>query len=129
MPKSEHLIQDEVRQAVSAQCPGVIFRTNAGQAYAGDKIWSPEYRQEILINLRPYKGLPKGFADTVYFGPEADTVFLEIKNSQGKTSPEQERFLALMKKFGHSAAVVRSAEEAVQYINDSKRRRYNNAES
>lgn len=106
---------------VSKQCPGVIFRTNAGNAYCGDKVWSPEYGQYILINLRPYKGLPKGFSDTLYFGPAADTVFLEIKNEKGKTSEEQDNFLALMRKFGHSAAVVRSADEAVAYINNPDR--------
>lgn len=122
MPKSEHRIQDEIRQAVSEQCPGVIFRTNAGQAYQGDKIWSPEYGQYILTNLRPYKGLPKGFSDCLYIGPAADVAFLEVKTPSGKTSPEQDRFLALMQRYGHSTAVVRSADEAVQYINDLTRR-------
>lgn len=125
MSKSEHRIQDEIRQQVSEQCPGVIFRTNAGQAYCGDKVWSPEYGQYILTNLRPYKGLPKGFSDCIYFGPAADTVFLEIKNDKGKTSKEQDNFLALMQRYGHSAAVVRSAEEAVTYINNQNRRKSN----
>lgn len=120
--KSEHAISDEIRKEVSERCPGVIFRTNAGTAYCGDKVWSPEYGQHILVNLRPYKGLPKGFSDTIYFGPNADTVFLEIKNAKGRTSEEQDRFIALMRKFGHSAAVVRSADEAVSYINNPKRR-------
>lgn len=122
MPKSEHRIQDEIRQAVSAQCPGVIFRANAGSAWQGDRVWSKEFGQYVLKNLRPYKGLPKGFSDTVYFGPAADTVFLEIKDAKGKTSEEQDRFLALMKSYGHSTAVVRSAEDAVAYINNPNRR-------
>lgn len=120
--KSEHRVQDEIRQQVSAQCPGVIFRCNAGEAWQGKKIWSPEYGQYILTELRPYKGLPKGFSDCLYIGPAADTVFLEVKNERGQTSTEQDRFLDLMLKYGHSAAVVRSADEAVQYINDPNRR-------
>lgn len=123
MAKAEHRIQDEIRQQVSERCPGVIFRTNAGAAWQGDRVWSHEHGQYVLINLRPYKGLPRGFADTIYFGPAADTVFLEIKNARGQTSEEQDRFLALMRKFGHSAAVVRSADEAVSYINDPNRRK------
>lgn len=118
-------IQNEIRLKVSEQCPGIIFRTNAGVAYCGDKIWSPEYGQYILTNLRPYKGLPKGFSDCLYIGPESDVAFLEIKNEKGKTSKEQDNFLALMRQFGHSTAVVRSADEAVNYINDPKRRKQN----
>lgn len=129
MPKSEHRIQDEIRKEVSEKCPGVIFRTNAGVAWQGDKVWSHEFGQYVLTNLRPYKGLPRGFADTIYFGPAADVVFMEIKNASGKTSEEQDRFLALMNKFGFSTAVVRSADEAVSYINNDSRRRCNNAES
>jgi len=121
MSKSEHRVQDEIRKEVSERCPGVIFRTNAGAAWQGDRVWSKEFGQYILINLRPYKGLPRGFSDTIYFGPAADTVFFEIKNASGRTSGEQDRFLDLMRKFGHSAAVVRSAEDAVKYINDPNR--------
>lgn len=123
MRKQETSIQDEIRQKVSEQCPGVIFRTNAGAAWQGDRVWSEEYRQYILINLRPYKGLPRGFSDCIYFGPAADTVFMEVKTASGKTSAEQDRFLELMRKYGHSTAVVRSADEAVAYINDQNRRR------
>lgn len=121
----ESTIQDQIRKEVSERCPGVIFRTNAGTAYCGDKVYSPEYGQYILTNLRPYKGLPKGFSDTVYFGPGGDTVFLEVKTNRGRTSDEQDRFLALMHKYGFSTAVVRSAEEAVKFINDPGRRTLN----
>lgn len=118
----EHSIQDDIRLKVSEQCKGIIVRANCGSAWQGKKIWSPEYGQYILTELRPYKGMPKGFSDLLYIGPAADTVFLEIKNERGKTSEEQDRFLALMKKYGHSAAVVRSADEAIKYINDPNRR-------
>lgn len=117
----ESTIQNEIRLKVSEQCPGVIFRTNAGEAWQGDKVWSHEFQQHVLINMRPYKGLPPGFPDTLYFGPAADTVFLEIKNEKGKTSKKQDNFLALMRKFGHSTAVVRSADEAISFINNPDR--------
>ena len=123
MRNRETSIQDEIRQKVSEQCPGVIFRTNAEAAWQGDRVWSEEYRQYILINLRPYKGLPRGFSDCIYIGPAADMVFMEVKTPSGKTSAEQGRFLDLMRKYGHSTAVVRSADDAVAYINDQNRRR------
>ena len=115
MAKSEHRIQDEIRQEVSAQCPGVIFRCNAGQAWAGEKRYSAEFGP-VIIHPRPVKLLPEGFSDLIYFGPEGKTVFLEVKQESGRTRPAQERFLNLMQQYNFDAAVVRSAEEAVNYI-------------
>lgn len=117
MSKSEHRIQDEIRKEVSAKCPGVIFRTNAGAAYQGDKIYSPEYGQYILVNLRPYKGLPEGFPDLLYIGPGRTTSFVEVKNDRGRTSEAQDRFHAMLNRYGHSVCVARSADDAVSFIN------------
>lgn len=116
--KSEHRIQDEVRKLVSEQCQGVIFRTNAGSAYAGDKIFSPEYGQHILKNLRPYKGLPSGFPDLLYIAEGPTTIFIEVKTDTGKLSKEQERFHAMLKRNGFPVCVARSAREAVDFINN-----------
>jgi len=118
MSKSEHRIQDEVRKLVSEHCKGVIFRTNAGSAYAGDKIFSPEYGQHILKNLRPYKGLPKGFPDLLYIGPGQTTIFIEVKTDTGKLSKEQERFHAMLNRNGFPVCVARSAREAVDFVNN-----------
>ena len=122
MSKSEHRIQDEIRLAVSKETPLICLRCNAGQVWAGEKRYTPEYGY-VITNPRPVKLLPEGFPDLLCLGPNADTVFLEVKNDSGKTRPAQDRFLALMKNYGHSAAVVRSADEAVTYINDPNRRR------
>lgn len=116
MPKSEHRIQDEIRQVVSAECPGVIFRCNAGQVWAGERRYTPEYGY-VIVNPRPVKLLPEGFSDLLYFGPKGKTVFLEVKNEKGQARPAQDRFLALMKNYGFDAAVVRTPDEAVGYIN------------
>lgn len=126
MPKSEHRIQDEIRLAVSKETPSICLRCNAGQAWAGERKFTPEYGY-VIVNPRPVKLLPEGFPDLLCLGPGADTVFLEVKNASGRTRPAQERFLSLMKNYGYSTAVVRSAEDAVQYINDPNRR-CNNAE-
>lgn len=117
----ESSIQNDLRLKISQSCPGVVFRTNAGEAWQGEKVWSHEFNQYVLVNMRPYKGLPKGFSDLLYIGPAADTAFLEVKNEKGKTSKEQDNFLALMRKFGHSTAVVRSADEAVAFLNNPDR--------
>ena len=117
LPKSEHRIQDEIRMEVSKQCPGVIFRANAGTAWQGEKVWSKEYGQYVLINLRPYKGLPEGFPDLFYIGPGRTTSFIEVKTDKGRTSEAQNRFHALLQRFGHKVCIARSAEDAVSFIN------------
>lgn len=127
MANQETNIQNKIRLSVSENCPGIVFRLNSGKAWGGDKVIdTPEYGR-VLLNPRPVALCPPGTSDLVYFGPAADTVFLEVKTDSGKTSDEQDRFIALMQKYGHSAAVVRSAEEAVRYINDPNRRRGNHA--
>lgn len=117
MSQKEHSIQDEIRKEVSAKCPGVIFRTNAGKAYAGDKIYSEEYGQYILKNLRPYSGLPSGFPDLIYIGPDQTTIFIEVKTDKGRTNEAQDRFHAMLKRYGYRVCIARSAEDAVSFIN------------
>lgn len=117
MPKSEHRIQDEIRLAVSQKTPHICLRCNAGQVWAGEKRYTPEYGY-VIVNPRPVKLLPEGFPDLLCLGPNADTVFLEVKNETGRTRPAQERFLKLMRDYGFPAAVVRSADEAVDYVNN-----------
>lgn len=120
----ERDVQDQVRLAVSKDTPMICLRCNAGQVWAGEKRYTPEYGY-IIVNPRPVKLLPEGFPDLLCLGPGADTVFLEVKNETGKTRPAQDRFMALMNKYGFSTAVVRSADEAVTYINSEDRRKPN----
>lgn len=113
----ENRIQQQIREQVSARCPGVVFRLNSGRAYGGDRVIdTPEYGR-VLLNPRPVALCPPGTSDLVYFGPDAKTVFLEVKNEKGKAREAQERFLALMNQYGFNAALVRSPEEAVALIN------------
>ena len=127
MRLKEHIIQDEIRLAVSKETPLICLRCNAGQVWAGEKKYTPEYGY-VITNPRPVKLLPEGFPDLLCLGPDADVVFLEVKNEKGKTRPAQDRFLSLMDGYGFSTAVVRSADEAVAYIN-SQNRRYHNERS
>jgi VRR-NUC domain len=63
---------------------------------------------------RPVKtGLPKGFSDL--FGhrlADCRAFYLEVKTAKGRASPEQQAFIAAMKKRGAIAAIVRSVEDA-----------------
>lgn len=109
----ERDIQNQIRLGVSEQCPGVIFRTNAGQAWAGDRVYSHEFRQNVLVNIRPVKLLVPGFSDLLYLGPERNATFIECKTPKGPVREEQERFIELMRSYGFNAGICRSVEDAV----------------
>lgn len=117
----ENKIQAEIREQVSARCPGIVLRLNSGMAYGGDRVIdTPEYGR-VLLNPRRVALCPPGTSDLVYFGPGGQTVFLEVKNERGKAREAQERFLALMNKYGFNATLVRSADDAVAVINGGTR--------
>ena len=116
----EQRIQDEIRRDVSAKCPGIIFRCNAGTVYGGKKVWSPYHGGYILEDPRPVKLLPAGFPDLLYLGPGATAIFVEVKNEKGRVSADQTRFHAVLQKLGFRICVARSAEEAVNFINRRK---------
>lgn len=108
----EHKIQNEIRIAVSPHC--VMFRTNAGDFWQGDLVYSREFKQRVLINLKRVEGLPKGYSDLsgVRDG-DGKAVFIEVKTKKGKPSQDQEKFIKRMQAVGAIAGVCRSAEEAL----------------
>lgn len=109
----ETIIQNEIRCALSPY--GVTFRTNAGKFYSGKRIFSTEFMQDVLTDLRPVVGLPQGFSDTLFVG-QGKVAFVEIKTPTGRPTKEQEHFLQTMRDYGHIAGIVRSPEEAVRLI-------------
>jgi hypothetical protein len=113
MSKSEHRIQDEIRLALSEH--GVVLRLNSGKFWQGKRVWSNEFQQYVLIDLRPVQGCPPGTSDLLFVG-ENNTSFIECKDDKGKPRAEQERFIAVVKSYGHRAGVARSAEEALKII-------------
>ena len=116
MSKSEHRRQDEIRLALSEY--GVVLRLNSGKFWQGKRVWSNEFQQYVLIDLRPVQGCPPGTSDLLFIGNEY-TAFIECKDDKGTLRPEQERFLKLMRSYGHRAGVARSVEEALKIINGS----------
>lgn len=106
-------IQNAVRIALSRY--GVVFRTNAGTFWQGTRVFSKEFNQPVLINLRKVDGLPAGFSDLLFVGKN-QVAFVETKNDAGRLRDDQKRFGALMSELGHKFGVARSAEDAVALI-------------
>ena len=113
MSKSEHRIQDEIRLALCEY--GIILRLNSGKFWQGRRVWSNEFQQYVLIDLRPVQGCPPGTSDLLFIGDD-NVAFIECKDDKGKLRPEQIKFLELMQSYGHRAGVARSVEDALKVI-------------
>ncbi len=113
MSKSEHRIQDEIRLALSEY--GIVLRLNSGKFWQGKRVWSNEFKQYVLTNLRPVQGCPPGTSDLLFIGNE-NIAFIECKDDKGKTRDEQEKFIKIMRSYRHKAGVARSVEDAVEII-------------
>jgi hypothetical protein len=118
MNKSEHRIQDEIRIELSKH--GLVFRTNAGSAWGGQYTNIPPYGN-VVLNPRKIELLPKGFSDLLFVGTDGRVAFIECKDDKGRLRPEQERFIAAVKSYGHRAGVARSVEDALHIIGVSER--------
>ena len=114
MSKSEHLIQDEIRLDLSQY--GIVLRLNSGKFWQGKRVWSKEFNQYVLINLRPVQGCPEGTSDLLFLGENNNVAFIECKDDKGTLRPEQEKFLKLMQSYGHRAGIARSVEDALKII-------------
>jgi len=110
----ESNIQNHVRVALSENGFSV-FRTNSGEFFQGKVVYSQEFKQNVLINLRRIQGLPEGFSDLLAIG-QSRTAFIEIKKPGENPKPEQVNFLNRMQQLGHIAGVARSVEDALRLI-------------
>ena len=113
MSKSEHRIQNEIRLALSEH--GVVLRLNSGKFWQGRRVWSNEFQQYVLTDLRPVQGCPPGTSDLLFIGKN-NASFIECKDEKGNPCPEQDRFLEIMRSYGHRAGIARSPEEALRII-------------
>ena len=116
MSKSEHRIQDEIRLALSEY--GIVLRLNSGKFWQGKRVWSNEFHQYVLTNLRAVQGCPPGTSDLIFIGK--DIAFIECKDNKGKPLAEQEKFIKIMHSYGHKAGVARSVEDAMKIIKEKK---------
>lgn len=111
----EHRIQGMIMAAVSHDC--AIFRTNAGDFWQGTVVYSKEFGQNILINIRRVRGLPDGYPDlSGVRKSDGKAVFIEVKSLKGRTSEAQKHFIEKMAEYGAIAGICRSPEEAVKLI-------------
>lgn len=82
-------------------------------------VYSQEFQQYVLINLRKISGLPKGFSDLIFIGDRNqgyDMAFIEMKTLTGRSSPEQTNFQSRMQALGYDAFVIRSPEEVEMVV-------------
>lgn len=115
--KRESDIQNEIRMALSEH--GIVFRTNSGEFWQGTRVYSAEYKQEVLINLRRVSGLPEGFSDLLFVG-DAKIGFIEVKKPGAVVRAKQLKFLDRMEKLHHKAGIARSVADAVRIIEEDK---------
>ena len=60
-------------------------------------------------------GIP-GMSDILFFRKDGKPFWLEIKTKTGKPSKEQLHFLQVMKSMNVEGAIIRSVEEAINFI-------------
>ncbi len=116
MSKSEHLIQDEIRLELSKQ--GIVLRLNSGKFWQGKRVWSNEFNQYVLINLRPIQGCPEGTSDLLFLGENNNVAFIECKDDKGTLRKEQEKFINIMHQYGIKAGVARNVNDALKIVKD-----------
>lgn len=112
---TEHKIQDSIRLELSKL--GIVLRLNSGKFWQGKRVWSNEYKQYILIELRPVQGCPEGTSDLLFLGENNNVAFIECKTKKGKARDKQNKFIEIMHKFKIKAGVARSTEDALKIIN------------
>ena len=111
---TESDIQNQIRVALSPH--GIVFRTNSGDFWQGEQVYSQEFKQPVLIHLRRVCGLPKGFSDLLFCGFNGQAGFIEVKRPHGKIRPEQSDFINLMQAYGYPAGIARSPEDALSIV-------------
>ena len=111
-------IQNRIRVALSPY--GIVFRTNSGDFWQGERVYSNEFHECVLIHLRRVCGLPQGFPDLLYCGFDGQAGFIEVKRPHGAVREAQRNFIALMRSYGYPAGIARNPEEAIKIVHGLK---------
>ena len=109
----EQDIQNNIRLELSKH--GIVLRLNSGKFWQGKRVWSNEFQQYILTNLRAVQGCPEGTSDLLFIGVN-NIAFIEVKDDKGKLRTEQEKFIKIIGDYGHKVGVARSADDALKII-------------
>ena len=109
----EQEIQNAIREHVSRNRLGVLFRANVGEAWTGSEVRHNPDGSITLINPRRLRtGLPVGFSDLFGVTNTGKAVFIEVKSKRGKPTPEQEHFLINMLERSAYAGVASNINDA-----------------
>ena len=109
----EQDIQNSIRLELSKY--GIVLRLNSGKFWQGTRVWSNEFKQYVLTNLRPVQGCPEGTSDLLFIG-DNNLAFIEVKDDKGRLRAEQERFIEIVGGYGHKVGVARSIDDALKII-------------
>lgn len=103
-PTNEAQRQRDIREALGREPDLVLWRNNVGVA---------NHTNGIATRY----GLCVGSSDLIgILAPHGRFIALEVKTNRGCTTPEQDLFLALVRRKGGFACVVRSVSDAVQAL-------------
>lgn len=118
MSESESSIQRRIQMALSAAgC--IIWRNESAGAYMG-RVIHKSGDQVTLSGARFLPaGLCKGSSDLVGIAPDARFLAVEVKTPKGLPTKDQERFLLAVNRAGGIAFIARSADEAVEKLNQA----------
>lgn len=98
----ETVLQNMIRVKLSER--GIVLRLNNGVFYTKDG--------------RPIaSGLPPGTSDLLFIG-EGRAAFIECKTETGRASPQQLRFIDVVRSHGVRAGIARSIEDAISIIEE-----------
>ena len=100
MGKEETEIQNAIRVALSEI--GIVRRNNVGT-------FITPYGAPIAI------GIP-GESDLTLFCHGGRTIFIEVKTPTGRQSKQQKRFQAAVERLGFEYKIMRSVEDAEEFI-------------
>lgn len=98
---TELQIQDAIRLALGTEPGLVLWRNNVGTA----EHWTSRGVQRVRYGLAPGSADLVGICDGRFFA-------LEVKAAAGRVAPEQTEWMALARRKGGFAAVVRSVDDA-----------------
>lgn len=105
MSQPEHLIQDQIRLALSAhQC--TVFRINVGSVRLPDG--------------RFFKtGVPSGYSDLSGFRwSDGKAFFIEVKTKTGRPRQDQIQFHHMLTSHGILHGIARSPEDAIKIVKE-----------
>ncbi len=104
----ETILQNEIRLALGREPDFTLWRNSTGMA---------EHTSAAGQRYRQRFGLAVGSSDLVgILAPAGRMVALEVKTPRGRVTPEQDLFLALVRRRGGFAAVVRSVDDATSAL-------------